>query len=374
MTLIQKPTRIAHALVLGVALTPLFSSASARAAGPNSATGSADPADGNTRVRSLFRQASVASQDGKYEEARRLLLDAWSIRQTYDVASSLAQVEIQLKRYRDAAEHLEFCLRNFAPVESEQTLDQAKRAYAEVKTRVASVKISANRKGAEIFVDGLRVGTDPLPSVIFVEPGRRTLAARIEGDTAEESLTAVAGKEYVAELELNGRGATATARSGNATDAPIKPPALAHQPNYAPAVVTASVGGAALVSGVVLLLQSMHKDSQRDDRLDKLPGSNQCGVQSPNGSECDEIRSLANDTRTFRALSFVGFGAAAAAGVATYFLWPRSHTDAQLGHRGSRVGHTGSQFGHTGSELGVRAIALPSPAGVDIFTGISGTF
>ncbi|HEY3253450.1 MAG TPA: hypothetical protein VGJ91_05860, partial [Polyangiaceae bacterium] len=133
----QRPIRVAAVMV--VALTPLLVTAICKASPANTAKANTDASDDNTRLRSLFRKAAAASQEGKYEEARQLLLDAWTIRQTYDVASSLAQVEIQLKHYRDAAEHLEFCLRNFAPVESEQTLDQAKKAFADVKTRVAGV-------------------------------------------------------------------------------------------------------------------------------------------------------------------------------------------------------------------------------------------
>ena len=352
MTLNQRPTRIAGALV--VALASLFGTAIANAAPDDAPQAAADATDDNTRVRSLFRKAAAASQAGKYEEARQLLQDAWAIRQTYDVASSLAQVEIQLKRYRDAAEHLAFCIRNFAPVESEQTLDQAKKAFADMKTRVAAVKISTDRKGAEIFVDGLGIGTDPLTTVVFVEPGVRRLAARLDGDSAEQSLNAQAGKEYTAELKLSTHEAKSAAPAA-AEQRPIveAPPAPTYQPNYTPAIVTASVGGAALVTGVVLLLEASHKDSQRHDRLDQLPGSDQCAAQTPNAGACDKIQSLANDARTFRTLSFVGFGAAAAAGVATYFLWPLTPTQ---------------------SQIGVRAMALRSRAGVDVFTGIDGTF
>src|SRR6187549_2088817 len=48
---------------------------------------------------------------------------------------------------------------------------QAKSAFAEVKTRVAMVRVSADRKGAELFVDGLQVGLEPLARALFVEPG-----------------------------------------------------------------------------------------------------------------------------------------------------------------------------------------------------------
>ena len=353
MTRIQRSHRIATALV--VALAPLFGTAISQAAPPDAAKGAPASVDDNTRVRSLFRSAASASQEGRYAEARQLLLDAWTIRQTYDVASSLAQVEMQLKLYRDAAEHLEFCLRNFAPVESEQTLEQAKAAFADLKTRVATIKLSTNRKGAELFVDGHRIGTDPLPAVTFVDPGPRKFAARLDGDTAEQALNALAGKEYVVELQLGTQHAEAQPQTpaAAATSPTEAPPAAPYKPNYAPAIVAASVGGAALVTGVVLFIEASHKDSQRKDQLNQLPGSNRCGAGNPNASACSEIQSLADDARTFRTLSWVGFGTAAAAGVATYFLWPRPPAAPQLS---------------------LRAHALPASGGIDFFAGLNGTF
>ena len=351
MILHRRLNPLVHA---ALAIAPLLVTANAASA-PNGATkGEAEAADDNARVRSLFRRGSAAFEAGKLEEARQLFLDSWAIRQTYDVASSLAQVEMQLKRYRDAAEHLAFCIRNFAPVESEQTLDQVKKAFADVKTRVGSVRLSADRSGAEILVDGLEIGTEPLPAAIFVEPGVRKLAARLDGDTAEQSLNAQAGKEYVAELKLSTHETKAAAPAVAATPAVVEaPPQPVAKPDYVPAIVTASVGAAALITSVIVLLEASHKDTQWHARLDQLPGSNQCAAGNPNSVACDEIRSIANDAQTFRALSFVGFGAAAAAGVATFFLWPRTPAQPQLG---------------------VRAMVLPSRAGLDVFTGLDGTF
>jgi len=84
----------------------------------------ASAADGDeTRVRSLYRKAAAAFGAGKYEDAQVLLLEAWHLRRSYDVAAALGQAELELKRYRDAAEHLQYAVKNFAPVKSEKNLD-----------------------------------------------------------------------------------------------------------------------------------------------------------------------------------------------------------------------------------------------------------
>jgi hypothetical protein len=342
--------------VLALAITPLLVTVHASAAPPATAKGDAQPPDDNDRVRSLFRKGAAAFEAGKLEEARQLLLEAWTIRQTYDVASSLAQVEIELKRYRDAAEHLAFCIRNFAPVESEQTLQQVRKAFADVKTRVAAVSVSTDRSGAEIFVDSLGVGTAPLPAALFVEPGSHKLAARLGEASVEQPLNADAGKEYAIELKFGDEApkpALGAPPVSSGIDAPPTGDRAANPAGYTPALVTGGIGAAALIAGVVLVFEAAHKDSQRDDQLAQLSGSNRCGAQSPYTTACDRISSLDSDARTFRTVSFVGFGAAAAAGVATYFLWPRAPEHAQLG---------------------IRAMVLPSSSGLDVFTGINGTF
>ena len=103
----------------------------------------------------------------------------------------------------------------------------------------------------------------------------------------------------------------------------------------------------------MLFIEANHKDSQRQDRLNQLPGSNRCGADNPTPSECGEIQSLADDARTYRSLAWVGVGAAAAAGVATYLLWPRAPES---------------------SKVGLRAAAVPTASGVDLYAGFAGIF
>jgi hypothetical protein len=356
MTL-YKPGARRELRVLATALAAL-AFATPFAASAAGAKSDAQAADDNDRVRSLFREGAAAFQAGKQEEARQLLLEAWAIRQTYDVASSLAQVELELKLYAAAAQHLDFCIRNFAPVESEQTLQQVRKAFADVKMRVGAVNVSTDRSGAEVFVDSLGVGTSPLPALQFVEPGPHKLGARLGAASTQQALNVEAGKEYTVQLKLGDEApkpmpGIAPASSGIEAPPPTSDVATSHAPDYAPAIIVGSVGAAALVTSVVLVLEAAHKDSERDDQLAQLSGSNRCGALSPYVAECNRISSLDSDARTFRTLSFVGFGATAAAGVATYLLWPRTPERAQLGFR---------------------AMVLPSTSGLDVFTGLNGSF
>jgi len=290
------------------------------------------------RARTLTREGIDAFKAGKNEQAVQALSGAWAIRQTYDVAGALAQAELALERYRDAAEHLDYCVNHYSPMDSEHKQRVVKAALVQVKTMVATLELSVDLEGAEVIIDNRPVGRSPLPGAVYLDPGEHQLEARHGDDQVSQALTVQAGHAYPVALKLGATKAKAAERAA---------------PSYIPAVVASSVGAAALIGGVVFLLEANNKGTQRDDLLETLPGTNPCGPQNPNASTCNEIGSLADEQKTFRTISIVGFGVAAAAGVATYFLWPRTPDRAQLG---------------------LRAMMLPTRSGLDGFAGFYGAF
>jgi hypothetical protein len=113
-----------------------------------------------------------------------------------------------------------------------------------------------------------------------------------------------------------------------------------------------------LVTGVVGILVADNKDSDRDARLDSLRrdlnGRHACGKGTPEVEKCGELSDLDAEIRTWRAISWAGFGTALAAGIATVYLaWPRDDG---------------------GQQVGVRIVASPSSSNPGLFTGVAGTF
>lgn len=180
-----------------------------------SQTSNAAATDENTRLQALFRKGVTAYEAGKDNEAVKILSEAWAIRQTYDIAGALAQTEISLKHYRDAAEHLDFGLKHFVPGDSEQTLQQMRTAFAEVKTHVATLKISVDRVGAEVLVDARSVGVAPLSGSAFAEPGAHTIEARLAGDKVSQVLSVESGHEYPVSLRLGAASVSAPTSSAS---------------------------------------------------------------------------------------------------------------------------------------------------------------
>jgi hypothetical protein len=325
-------------------LMPLLATSVASADASAPAKTEAEKVDDNERVRALFHNGETAFEAGRYEEARGAFLDAWSVRQTYDVASSLAQVELKLHRYRDAAEHLDYCLRHFAPSESAKILERVQKGFAAAKSHVGAVKVTSNREGAEIFVDSVRVGTAPLPAVVFVEPGKRRIAARVNGESSEQFVNAEAGKDYVAELTLQAglvlpfetdgppAGALPPPVPGVVSGGAEPPPATDQSRSVQPRTIAlwSGVGVTAVAAGVGLIfaLKGSSANSDAKDHAQTLPPGS---CPSPeNATSCAALEDSLSDRESANKIANISFVVAGVAAVATatmFFVWPRRRAE-----------------------------------------------
>lgn len=128
-----------------------------------------------------FRQGKRLVREGKLEDAYRAYLAGYQIRKGYDIAGNLGSVELELQKPRDAAEHLAFCLRNFPAAGTAKQLEFIQGRLAQARREVFGLSITVSVDGAEILVDGRSIGRSPLPDEVFVEPGSRTVEARLRG-------------------------------------------------------------------------------------------------------------------------------------------------------------------------------------------------
>jgi len=241
------------------------------------------------RPRILYRQAEVAYSAGHYDEARKLLLEAWGVRQTYDVAAALGQAELELELYRDAAEHLSFAVRNFAPMESERVLEDLKGDLRSAKSQVAEARIAVSEPRAAVVINGKPIGQSPLSATVFLEPGPNTIEASLGPDRRASKRMALAkGGSYDVSLVLPPPApAPSSGRDpGSGHDSP---------PSYLPATISAAVGGAAVLTGVGLLIAASAKDNRRGDLESSLGGTNSCGARADVPVECAQISRLAWD-------------------------------------------------------------------------------
>jgi hypothetical protein len=291
-------------------------------------------------VRELFRKGVAAFKAKNHDEARTRLLEAWTIRQTPDVAAMLGQVELRLERYRDAAEHLDYALRNVPAAESDAFIEKVRTGFEKAKVHVTGLRISVNKPGAEVLIDGRAVGMSPINQVIFIEPGEHVVEAKLNGVSGSDPINADAGKETSAEVTLPGVPAATRAQPAPVAQpiarttphdvAPLPPPVPYVPPaqsrrSLAPVIVGGVVFAAGIGTGVGLRLAGSSKHDTVNT-LSSRVGVGGCANGSGSQSDCAALLDAARSFDRYRNWSTAGFVVAGAALVATsvYWFWPRS--------------------------------------------------
>lgn len=305
-------------------------------------------ADADKR-RADFQRGVAAIGAEKWDEALAVYRKLWEEEHTYDVALSLGQVELNLKAYRDAAEHLDFGVRNIPPREEAGVATRAHHMLDLARKEVGAVEIRVDRTNAEVSVDGKPIGTSPLPGDVFLDPGPHTIGATNAGSTPiEQAIQASAGKRSTLNLAFGERsGSTAVPVAAASSEAATTAPAPAAQPPASsPGEDTQGAGdNSSLRTGVLIgglavtaiaaavtvtfALKGSSASSDADDarvhataRFGDNPCASAAGAGSPECAQLNEsLDSRASDYRIANAALFVSVAAGLSTAV-TFFLWP----------------------------------------------------
>jgi hypothetical protein len=283
--------------------------------------------------RQIYEQAREAIQSGRWEEARSLFQELWNSRRTYDVALQLGQAEYNLKRYRDAAEHLAFGLMLLPPREKAATAERSQQLLNRCKQEVGAIDLRIKNKGADVLVDGQTVAESPLVTEIFVEPGMHSVSVQLGGHHPTSfTIQLAAGETQRRTVELKPLSATtgepSTASRDAQTDRPEpidSPPALpTHHASWVPVVV----GGALALAGISTGLGFQLVRNARHDESQRMRADLQGSCATPTASNADTCRRLyeiASDYDRYGRveLGSLVLGGAALLGTGAYFLIAR---------------------------------------------------
>jgi hypothetical protein len=322
---------VAAARPLFVALVLLHGSALyAQQPGPAAAPGETSAM--TEKARELYNQGLTALNKGHVAEAHASFLAAWSLKKHSQIAGNLGAAEMQLGRYREAAEHLSYYLRE-APKTKEKERQSALSLLTEARKHVGSIRITVEPAGADVFVDGAPVGKAPLEHEVFVDPGKRTVEARLDGYTsAKEVIATPAGAWHDVPLRLvkiEPRGNVATGAGVAAPNGSAIPrfgaEAESRERGPSKGVIIGGIAASAVaVSGGVVfaILSSVNAGDAADRRTTLLQdngGKNPC-LTSPLPMGCREFESSLTAKDTFGNLSVFSFvlGGMLGAGTAIY--------------------------------------------------------
>lgn len=320
----------------------------AQGAGPPPGGNSVSPGSTELARRQSYERAHAAFAQGDFSEAHRIFAELWAERPTYDIAGFLGQTEIQLKLYRDAAEHIAFSLQNWPPRERLELLAQVKEGLAVAKRHIGSLWLFIEPPGARIAVDGKSVGTSPLASEVYVEPGARTVTVELEGyEPVTRTVEFDAGQEQALNLQLTQKAEPRAApEPSSAPIAPLTPTlesdasANASQSSR-PSPALLVFGGAAILAGTTAgALFAINANAAGDD-LSRLRGTvGPGGCRSGSRPECAELLEAAESKDRSTNASYLMFGIAGGAAAFTigYYLWPRSSTQHQSAQTGAPNG------------------------------------
>jgi len=221
-----------------------------------------DAAEGDAeRAEAAFREGNRAFAVGDYHAAFAAYRQAWSLKQAFDIACNLGRTEVELSLYRDAAEHLDYCLRTFSVSSRDEVRDANKRfhdLFVRVRAEVSALSVEARPAGAEITVDGASYGVSPLGHDIFLDPGTHRVRARLPGFQSDErSVVAEPGGTLSVALTLSQLPAVAPVASvagRPAEPTPSAHPAVLPEPGMQPrtVVLLSGAGLSAVALGIGL--------------------------------------------------------------------------------------------------------------------------
>lgn len=297
------------------------------------ASAGAARADDDERAEELFRAGNAAFAEDDLHAAYDAYRAAWSLRQSFDIACNLGRTEAELMLSRDAATHLDYCVRTFSASSRNEfrgAQERFRTLFNEVRTKIGAFAITTYPEGAQVEVDGASWGTSPLTAPVFVDPGEHRVLVRLAGyPPVERLLNVPAGGTMALRVDL-------TVEEGVPPPPPPAPavPAEAPEPSSPPPVpvlpergfgargVVVLTGAALTAAGVgVGLGFSLSAGAARDEAneaaplCDRDPGSAHC-------SRLDRALKDENEQRDIAALSFVIAAATSAATLSAFLLLP----------------------------------------------------
>jgi tetratricopeptide (TPR) repeat protein len=276
-----------------------------------------------------FLRGKALLKEGNVKEAYKQYKAAWDLKKSYDIAANLGNVEYELGMPRDAAEHLSFSVRNAAVTVTQDRLDKIKKLLDQSKMLVGAVAVQVNLVGADILVDGELVGRSPLSDELYVDPGPRTIEARLPGHEPAKQ-TVDCARASLQTISLTLKPIEVLPDTGDArppgTGAPT-PGGKVPQRSVIPVRIGIGVAAAGaalgLTSVIISSVRSADADSLHAELAGEPPNTSACNQGMLQGS-CDKLKSAYVDAGSFRNLAIISFATAGVAALATltYVLIP----------------------------------------------------
>ncbi|XXT17842.1 hypothetical protein WME94_47170 [Sorangium sp. So ce429] len=309
------------------------------------------------RVVRDFKEGRKAHVAGRLDEAEFFYLRAWARMKSYDIATNLGQVQLQLNKPASAAKHLAFGVRTVGPEIEPERLARMQALLAEAKAQVGMLRVRVkNVADAEVFVDGERMGAEEAKHELYLEPGPHLLVIRRAGYEDEHVgvLAAPAMSETVMP-ELKPKAPEAAAMGPGAVGAPVKGEAKPNAPavgatkvpaagagveeprSWVPVLALGAASAVGLGVGVGFTVASNKASADMRTQHAAIYGDGGGCLETSDAfnRRCHELYEMGSRAETFGNVAMVSYAAsgALAIGALAYALWPRAGAATSTGVR-----------------------------------------
>lgn len=184
--------------VLASLFTLLASTSAARAEGLPGASMPTATIDDVATSHEHFNRGVEYVHDGDLKGALIEFKRAYAVSPNYRVLFNLGQVANALGRYTEAQDYFQHYLNDGGDEVSSDRKRDVENQLNKLAGRIATLVLTSNVPGAEIYVDDVSVGTSPLQGPVKVSSGTRTIAAVSSGRPRVAQIVDVAGGDTVA--------------------------------------------------------------------------------------------------------------------------------------------------------------------------------
>ncbi|WP_437502299.1 hypothetical protein [Sorangium sp. So ce1099] len=289
---------------------------------------------GSSTVKDHLRRAQSARNAGRWTEAHAAYKAALEAadpassteKKRAQIAGELGLCELELRKYRDAAEHLALSLeqRNALPLETQKRFEAGQGKAA---PHVATLYLSIDPPDAEVLIDGKLIGTPARTYRLFLEPGQHMVRARAPGrEEAFASFDAQSGKPTTISLQVP--RASAPGSAAKVTSRAVQSSARGAQVLSLAPFSTASklriagavVAGMTMATGGGFLIWSAYTEDELHDRATALRGADEDASRCarPDAPRaCSELRDLQEKRDLLKKAGWVTLASGGAIGALT---------------------------------------------------------
>jgi hypothetical protein len=191
------------AVCFAVATPAAFAAPAGQTPAPASPTQSSDDStQAKARAQALLKEGTAAYGRGDYATALEKFTGAYQIFPSPKLWFNIGQANRDLGRPVEAVAAFDRFLRDAGDAPPE-TVAEARRSAAELKTKLGQIKVTCTIDGADVTVDGKPIGSTPLGEMVWTTPGRHQVAVQHAGfSPAIEDVVVATGQPAAVDFKL----------------------------------------------------------------------------------------------------------------------------------------------------------------------------